>query len=108
MAGPLPARLAAHAPLATRGRCRVRLARTLLTCCSAVALAAASAVPALADPPAGLTPRPGDVVGVGGDTVQFLLDQFSRDYNKANPGAATLLYSWDPADPVTGKTGGKI
>src|SRR5581483_1506722 len=42
------------------------------------------------------------------DTVQFLLDQFSRDYNKANPGAATLLYSWDPADPVTGKTGGKI
>ncbi len=48
------------------------------------------------------------MVGVGSDTIGFLLDQFSHDYNKAHPKAATLLYSWDAVDPATGKAGGPI
>src|SRR5215813_10736621 len=65
---------------------------------AAVTLAAA---PALADPPAGVTPRPGDVVGVGSDTIQNLLDQFSHDFN-ASHRTGPKLYSWDATNPKTG------
>jgi ABC-type phosphate transport system substrate-binding protein len=85
----------------------MRLVGKLLAAGGAVALIAASAVPALADPPHGVTPRPGDVVGVGSDTIGYLLDQFSHDYNKTHPQAPALLYSWDPVGPA-GKTGGAI
>ena len=78
----------------------------LLACCGALALVAASAAPALADPPT--APRPADVVGVGSDTVGYLLDQLAHDYNAAHPGGSSLLYSWDPTNPVTGKTGDPI
>ena len=73
----------------------------------ALALVVTSAVPALADPPGGISPRASDVVGVGSDTIGYLLDQLSHDYNKANPKAPTLLYSWDPTSPA-GKAGGTI
>jgi ABC-type phosphate transport system substrate-binding protein len=86
----------------------MRLTSTLIAACGAVALAAACAGPALADPPTGVIPRPGDVVGVGSDTIGYLLDQLSQDYNNAHPGAKALLYSWDPTDPVTGEIGGPV
>src|SRR6516165_11397222 len=86
----------------------MRLIGKLLAAGGAVALIAAAAVPALADPPAGVTPRPGDVVGVGSDTIGYLLDQLSHDYNQAHPNAARLLYSWDPTDPATGQVGGQV
>ena len=86
----------------------MRLTGKLLAICGALALIAVSAVPALADPPKGVTPRPGDVVGVGSDTTGYLLDQYSHDYNLAHPGGSSLLYSWDPTNPATGKTGGSI
>ena len=60
----------------------MRLTSKLMAACGALALAlavaAVSAGPALADPPAGVIPRAGDVVGVGSDTIQYLLDQLSR------------------------------
>jgi ABC-type phosphate transport system substrate-binding protein len=65
---------------------------------AAVTLAAA---PALADPPARVTPRAGDVVGVGSDTIQNLLDQFSHDFNASHRTGAKL-YSWDATNPKTG------
>src|SRR5215469_10992324 len=86
----------------------MRLTSKLIAACGALALAAACAGPALADPPAGVIPRPADVVGVGSDTIGYLLDQLSHDYDNAHPNSATLLYSWDPADPVTGEIGGPV
>ncbi len=86
----------------------MRLTSKLLAGCAAFAFIAVAAAPALADPPKGVVPRAADAVGAGSDTVGYLLDQLSRDYNKAHPKAATLLYSWDAVDPATGKAGGPI
>ena len=86
----------------------MRLTSKLIAACSTLALATVCAGPALADPPAGVIPRASDVVGVGSDTIQYLLDQLSHDYNKAHSKAATLLYSWDATDPVTGEIGGPV
>ena len=54
--------------------------------------------------PSGTVPREGDVVGVGSDTDEFLLDQFSHDYNASHGGSAHLLYSWDALNPKTDLT----
>src|SRR5258708_39898097 len=76
----------------------------------AVVVASVTAVavgPALADPITGsgkpVTPKETDVVGVGSDTIQFLLDQFAFDYNKSHSTGARL-YSWDALNPTTGLT----
>jgi ABC-type phosphate transport system substrate-binding protein len=86
---------------------------------AAAALAGIAATPAVAvvavhaapagharpnDPPTGTVPREGDVVGVGSDTDEFLLDQLSHDYNASHTGSAHLLYSWDALNPMTGGT----
>jgi ABC-type phosphate transport system substrate-binding protein len=70
--------------------------------------AAAAAGPALADPPAAVTPRAADVVGVGSDTMGYLLDQLAHDYDQAHPKAGSLLYSWDETNPATGAVGDSI
>jgi len=62
--------------------------------------------PAMADPPTGVTPKETDAVGVGSDTIEFLMDQLSFDYNKSHSGAK--LYSWDALNPVTGAMGDSI
>jgi ABC-type phosphate transport system substrate-binding protein len=68
------------------------------------ALAAATitlaAAPALADPPAGVTPAPNSVVAVGSDTIQNVFDQFSHDFNASHAGRK--LYSWDALNPKGG------
>jgi ABC-type phosphate transport system substrate-binding protein len=46
------------------------------------------------------------VVGVGSDTIQNVLDQFSADRNSANN--SERLYSWDATNPVTGAIGDNI
>jgi len=63
--------------------------------------------PALADPPKGTTPKETDVVGSGSDTIEFLLDQFSFDYNRTHK-SGPKLYSWDALNPVTGAMGDSI
>jgi ABC-type phosphate transport system substrate-binding protein len=60
------------------------------------------------DPPGTTVPREGDVVGVGADTDEFLLDQFSHDYNASHSTSAHLLYSWDATNPSTGAVGDSI
>jgi len=69
---------------------------------------ALTAVPALADPPSGTTPRPADAVGVGADTTQYLLDQLAGSYDSAHKNNKTLLYSWDATNPSTGAVGDNI
>jgi len=82
----------------------MRTLKKLLVIGATAATATAMAVgPALADPPSGVTPKETDVVGVGSDTIQFLLDQFSFDYNKSHSTGAKL-YSWDALNPKTGLT----
>jgi|SRR5215469_2538751 len=84
--------------------------RKLIKLSAATAVAALATVmaigPAMADPPTGVTPKEGDVVGVGSDTIEFLFDQFSFDYNKTHTG--THLYSWDALNPKTGAMGDNI
>jgi ABC-type phosphate transport system substrate-binding protein len=65
---------------------------------SAIALTVA---PAMADPPKGVAPKSTDIVGVGSNTIQNLMDQLSVDYNKAFP-KGSKLYSWDALNPKTG------
>src|SRR5215813_701434 len=78
------------------------LKKLLLVGAAAATMTAMAVGPALADPPSGVKPKETDVVGVGSDTLQFLLDQFSFDYNKTHTGAK--LYSWDALNPKTGLT----
>lgn len=63
------------------------------------ALVAAGAGTAFADPPSGTVPAKTDVVGVGSDTTQFVLNALSSGYN-TNHGAGKRLYSFD----ATGST----
>ena len=67
---------------------------------AAVAITALVATPALADPPSGVTPKPADVVGVGSDTTEFIIDQLSADYNATH--TTGKLYSWDAINPSNG------
>lgn len=66
---------------------------------------AITAVPALADPPK--TPAAGDVVGVGSDTIQNVLNQFSVSYNATHK-SGPRLFSWDATNPKTGVIGDMI
>jgi ABC-type phosphate transport system substrate-binding protein len=45
-------------------------------------------------------------VGLGANTQQFLVDQFSGDYNSTGP--KTHLYNWDATNPDTGAIGDSI
>jgi len=79
----------------------VRIVSKLLgAATAAVAITALAATPALADPPTGVTPKPRDVVGVGSDTTQNLLDQFGVDYDAIH--TTGKLYSWDAVNSTNG------
>jgi ABC-type phosphate transport system substrate-binding protein len=86
----------------------MRTLKKLLAAAAVAASATAMAVgPALADPINGsgkpVTPKETDVVGVGSDTLEFLMDQLSFDYNKSHA-TGPRLYSWDALNPKTGLT----
>ena len=84
----------------------MRMLSKLLAGAGALVVSVALAGPALADPPS--TPAVGDVVGVGSDTTQFLLDQLSNDYN-ASHATGARLWSWDAVplgQTITEKAGG--
>jgi len=49
---------------------------------------------ALADPPSGTTPKATDIVGVGSNTTENMLDQMTTNYNGAHK-TGTHIYSWD-------------
>jgi ABC-type phosphate transport system substrate-binding protein len=72
---------------------------------SAAALIGIGLGPALADPPAGVTPTLSSVVGVGSQTTQYLLDAIADSYNKTKP--PNKLWSWD-AVTSSGAVGGTI
>jgi ABC-type phosphate transport system substrate-binding protein len=79
--------------------------RMLLVVGAALAAIGLSAAQALADPPT--TPQTIDIVGTGSDTTQFVVDQFSTDYNATVASTDPHLYSWDAvgSSPITEKAG---
>jgi ABC-type phosphate transport system substrate-binding protein len=82
----------------------VRALRTVILATVAAATVAASAGAALADPS---TPPPvTSIVAVGSDTIQYVADQFSTDYNATSP--TNDFYSWDATNPTTGLPGDTI
>src|ERR1700727_1756804 len=82
-----------------------KLLAVTVTAAALTTLAAGSAV---ADPPSGTSPRATDAVGVGSDTTQYLLDQFSLDFDAAHASAQSKLYSWDAVNPDTLAAGDSI
>ncbi len=81
-------------------RMPMRIAAAITVTFGATLLAAA---PALADPPTGVKPKETDIVSVGSDTDEFLIDQLAFDYNKAHK-TGPRVYSWDAVNPKTGLT----
>ncbi|MFJ4189926.1 PstS family phosphate ABC transporter substrate-binding protein [Kitasatospora sp. NPDC089509] len=90
---------------------RKTAAKLLVAAALATSLATVVSGTAVADPAAGVTPAAQDLVGVGSDTIQSVLNQFSTDYNAslAAKGDTTSprLYSYDAtgSSPITTKTG---
>ena len=82
---------------------------------AAAALVAGTAVTSAHADPIGnngkpVVPQSFDVVGVGSDTTEFVLDQISTDYNKAIPASRhnannPYFYSWDAVPPGVTKPG---
>lgn len=84
--------------------------RSFLTKLAAIAAAGVTVATltggaAMADPTS--TPRAQDIVGVGSDTIQYLFDQFSHDFNKGLATSAAHLYSYDATGTanITPKSG---
>ncbi|HUC56452.1 MAG TPA: substrate-binding domain-containing protein [Streptosporangiaceae bacterium] len=85
------------------------LIKLMTVAAAAATISAMAVVPAaMADPPAGVTPRAQDITGTGSDTIEFVLDQLSNDYNKTVKASAPHLYSWDATNPLTGAIGDTI
>ncbi|MBD0692410.1 PstS family phosphate ABC transporter substrate-binding protein [Streptomyces sp. CBMA123] len=88
---------------------RKTAAKLLAAAALATSLATVATGTAVADPAAGVTPAAQDIVGVGSDTTQAVLDQFSTDYNASLGSGSTAprLYSYDATgtSPITTKTG---
>ncbi|MFB7911435.1 MULTISPECIES: PstS family phosphate ABC transporter substrate-binding protein [unclassified Kitasatospora] len=86
---------------------RKTAAKLLTVAALATSLVTVASGSALADPTG--TPAAQDIVGVGSDTTQAVLNQFSTDYNAYLGAGSTLphLYSWDAtgSSPITTKTG---
>ena len=89
----------------------MRIMRSLVAAGTVAAAAIGLAVaPAMADPVNShyktVTPKAYDVIGVGSDTTQYLLDQLTVNYNAAqakkkiaNSPTHPYIYSWDAENP---------
>jgi ABC-type phosphate transport system substrate-binding protein len=82
------------------------LTRVIVGVATAAAAVTMAVAPAMADPNPGTVPKPNNIVGVGSDTIQNVMDQFSHDYNATH--TANKLYSWDATNPKTGAVGDSI
>lgn len=74
------------------------------TVVAAAALVAGTMTTALADPPKGVSPAAFDVVAVGSNTTQFVLDQVALDFNgritaKQHNATHPYFFSWDAVPP---------
>jgi ABC-type phosphate transport system substrate-binding protein len=82
-------------------------AASMVAATALVAGMATTASAAPKDPPAGVTPQSFDIVGVGSNTTQYVLDQISVDYNKTvkvHNANHPWFFSWDAVKPGTAST----
>jgi ABC-type phosphate transport system substrate-binding protein len=94
----------------------MRMLSKLAVAATVVATAATLAAgPALADPVNGsgkaVAPRAFDLVGTGSNTIEYVLDQLSVDYNgshKTHNATHPWFYSWDATNPTTSAIGDLI
>jgi ABC-type phosphate transport system substrate-binding protein len=84
----------------------MRMLKIAVVGAAAAALIGIGLGPALADPPAGVTPKLCSIVGVGAQSTARLMDAMAAVYDKSNPGCP--MYSWDGQNPVTAQPGGTI
>lgn len=82
---------------------------TLIKAAVVVTTIGAFAGTAQADPAAGVVPAATDVVGVGSDTTQGVLNTLAAHYNAKTPAPVSKAYSWDAIVPgsttITPKAG---
>jgi ABC-type phosphate transport system substrate-binding protein len=65
--------------------------------------------PAFADPlPVGKVPPVTAAVGTGSDTIQYVDDQITYNWDKTTAGEKSLAYSWDAVNPYTLAIGDNI
>lgn len=85
----------------------VRLPALAAAATLAVAAVATVSGPALADPPSGTTPSQVDLVGVGSDTTQGVMNHVADAYNAEAWGGLTHLYGFNAtgAATITPKSG---
>jgi ABC-type phosphate transport system substrate-binding protein len=76
----------------------------------AAALVGGMSTAAFADPPSGVTPASTDIVSVGADTSQFVMNAIASAWNGSALGTTTKVYSWDALAPagVTDNCGGSV
>jgi ABC-type phosphate transport system substrate-binding protein len=81
----------------------MRTYKVLVAVAAVAATAAAVAVvPAMADPKGEAAPS-NAIVGVGSNTIQDVMNQFSVNYNAEKKATARPLYSWDAVGPTPSK-----
>ena len=82
-------------------------AATMVAATALVAGTVTTASAAPNDPPKGITPQSFDIVGVGSNTTQYVMDQISVDYNKTvkvHNANHPWFFSWDAVKPGTTST----
>jgi ABC-type phosphate transport system substrate-binding protein len=86
----------------------MRMLGKLVTGAAVVAtVTALTAGMALADPPSGTTPKATDIVGVGSNTTEFMLDQMTTNYNGSHK-TGTHIFSWDALQNAAATTSPNI
>lgn len=80
---------------------RFRLSASVAAAALVAAAATTVSSPALADPRDGATPTPVDLVGVGSDTTQGVMNHVADAYNAEAWGGLTHLYSYDATGTAT-------
>jgi ABC-type phosphate transport system substrate-binding protein len=78
---------------------RSTIRKAAVVALGAAALTAALATPASADP--SFTPGATDIVGVGSDTTEFVMNDLASAYNATTPKPASLVASWDATGSAT-------
>ncbi len=82
-----------------RGKPLHKLTRSIAFAGMAVAVVGLTSGLALADPPTGVVPAHTNIVGVGSDTTQLVVDKFATDFDSTH--TTPKVYSWDAVGSAT-------
>lgn len=83
----------------TKGRPLYKRTKMMVLAGAAATVVGSAGSPAMADPPSGVVPAHTNIVGVGSDTTQLVVDKFSIDFNATH--TSPKVYSWDAVGTAT-------